>query len=117
MNLISMRSIYLAPRALGIVYALFISLFALDAFNANLPLTRLLMGFAIHLVPTGIILIVLALGWKWEWLGSVGFIALGLIFTFRFPRSAFLIISGPAFLVGLLFLVSWTVQRNLRPSA
>lgn len=71
------RMISWAPRALGIRYALFISIFALDVFEAGIPLTRVLLALAIHLIPAGIVVVVLAFARKWEWLGSVGFIALG----------------------------------------
>jgi hypothetical protein len=113
------RLLYWAPRVLGIAFALFISIFALDAFDANLPFARQLLAFAIHLIPTGIILAVLAVGWKWEWLGSVGFVSLGLLYMWITPsRSviAYLIISGSAFLIGLLFLANWFTRPKARPS-
>ena len=37
MNRANSRRLYWAPRVLGIAYALFISVFALDVFEANLP--------------------------------------------------------------------------------
>jgi hypothetical protein len=114
------RLLYWAPRVLGIAFALFISIFALDAFDANLPFAKQLLAFAIHLIPTGIILAVLAVGWKWEWLGSAGFVALGLLYMLsthlRFPVIAYVIISGSAFLIGLLFLANWFTRPKARPS-
>ena len=109
------RLLYWAPRALGIAYALFISVFALDVFGENLPFGKLLLALAIHLIPTGIILVVLAVGWKWEWAGSVGFVALGLLYMWITPSRAaiaYLIISGSAFLIGLLFLANWFRRRK-----
>lgn len=110
------RVLYWAPRALGIAFALFISVFALDVFGENLPLSKLLIAMGLHLIPTGIIVLVLALSWKREWLGFVGFIALGLLYMWmtrlRFQVIAYLIISGPAFLIGLLFLANWLWRRK-----
>lgn len=110
------RLLYRAPRALGIAYALFISVFALDVFEGNPPIGRLLIALAVHLIPTCIIVVVLAFAWKWEWLGSVGFTALGLLYMWstqlRFPPIAYLTISGTAFLIGLLFLANWLLRRN-----
>jgi hypothetical protein len=107
-----------APRALGIAYALFISVFALDVFGENLPFGKLVLALAIHLIPTGMILVVLAFGWKWEWLGSAGFITLGLLYMWttrlRFPAIVYLTISGPAFAIGLLFLANWFRRRKAR---
>ncbi|MCL5005981.1 MAG: hypothetical protein M1404_05560 [Acidobacteria bacterium] len=111
------RLLYWAPRALGIAFALFISLFALDVFSMNLPLEKQLLAFAIHLVPTYLIVIVLIFAWKWEWLGGAGFIALGVLSMWRFRPPAYLITSGPAFLIGLLFLANWFMQRQSRSSA
>jgi hypothetical protein len=46
----------------------------------------------------------------------VGFIALGLLYMWttrlRFQALAFFTISGPAFLVGLLFLANWLWRRK-----
>ena len=118
MNRTGERLLYWAPRALGIAFALFISVFALDVFGENLPLSKLLIALALHLIPTGMIVVVLALAWKREWLGFVGFVALGLLYMWttqhRFQVIACLIISGPAFLIGLLFLANWIWRRKLQ---
>jgi len=114
------RLLYWAPRALGIAFALFISLFALDVFSENLPFQKLILALALHLVPTAVIVIVLALAWKWDWLGGVGFMALGLLYMWitrlRFPLPVYIIVSGSAFLIGLLFLANWLLRRELRSS-
>lgn len=116
----SERLLYWAPRALGVAYALFISIFALDVFGENLPFAKLFLALAIHLIPTGLILVVLAFAWKWERLGSVGFLVLGLLYMWttrlRFPVVAYLIISGSAFLIALLFLANWFTRPKARPS-
>ena len=121
MSRISKRLVYWAPRALGIAFALFISLFALDVFSENLPFQKLIIALAIHLIPTAVIVMVLAFAWKWEWLGGVGFIALGLLYMgmtrLSLPLPVYIIISGSAFLIGLLFLANWFLRRELRSSA
>lgn len=117
------KLLYWLPRALGIAFALFISIFALDVFGMDAPLWKQLIGFSIHLIPTYLIVIVLALAWKWEWVGAVGFISLGLVYDYfmitrsGLPLSAIFITSGPAFLIGLLFLANWLLRRGLRPAA
>jgi hypothetical protein len=114
------RLLYWAPRVLGMAYALFISIFALDVFGVNLPLAKLLLAFAIHLIPTGMVLVVLAFGWKWERLGSGGFVSLGLFYMWstrlRFPVITYVIITGSAFLIGLLFPANWFTRPKARPS-
>ncbi len=121
MSRINERLLYWAPRALGIAFALFISAFALDVFSENLTFGKQLLALAIHLIPTYLIVIVLAFAWKREWLGAVGFIAMGLLYMWitrlRFPLPAYIIVSGSAFLIGLLFLADWLFGRKLRSSA
>jgi hypothetical protein len=113
--------LYWGPRALGIAFALFFSFLALDVFSENLPFQKLILALAIHLIPTAVIVIVLALAWKWEWLGGVGFIALGLLYIWsmwfrRLPLFVYVVISGSAFLIGLLFLVDWLLRRKPQSS-
>jgi hypothetical protein len=116
----SKRMLYWAPRVWGIVYALFISLFALDVFQPGRPLAKVLLALAIHLIPTGIILVVLVFAWKWDWVGFVGFIALGLLYLWitrlHFPALVYFTISGSAFFIGLLFLANWHFGQRLHSS-
>ena len=101
--------LYWTPRVLAILFAAFISIFALDVFGEyKFPLV--LVALFMHLIPTFIIIILLLIAWKWEKVGGIIFIILGLLFTLLFrtyehPLS-FLIISGPVFLIGFLFLMS-----------
>jgi len=65
----------------------------------------------IHLIPTGILLIILAMAWRWEWIGALVFPALGAFYIIttwgRFPWPTYLIIAGPLVLVGGLFFLGW----------
>jgi len=111
--------LYWAPRGLCILFALFISLFALDVFGEGYGFWETVVALLIHLIPTGIVLVVLALSWRWEWIGGVLFIALGAWYLVavwgRFHWSVYLAISGPLFLIGVLFLINWRYQVDLRP--
>jgi len=97
-----------APRLAGIVLAGFLALFALDAFDGR-SLSATLPAFAIHLLPSLIVLAVVAAAWKWEWIGAAGFIALAIAYAWmagsRFDWIA--VISLPLLVVGLLFFASW----------
>jgi|WetSurSiteA1Bulk_404760.scaffolds.fasta_scaffold285178_1 hypothetical protein len=110
-------SLIWAPRVLSILYALFISLFALDAFSPNRGLGENLVAFSIHLIPTAIVLIVLALAWRWSWVGGVLYVVAGILYIVlargRFPVLAYLAISGPLFLTGALFLTAWVYRKEL----
>jgi len=109
--------LFWSPRVLCIVAILFISLFALDAFNSNETIWRQTGDFVIHLIPTFILLGLLIIGWKWELTGSVLFVIAGLLlsvlifyhnyvvnhFTIRQCIEAVLLLGVPFVLVGLLF--------------
>jgi hypothetical protein len=51
---------------------------------------------------------------RWEWIGGILFLALGILYIviFRGPSDwpAYLTISGPLFLVGILFLLNWRLR-------
>jgi len=102
-----------APPVLAILFILFISLFALDAFEAGLPWWEQIVGFLIHLVPTYILIAFLVTGWYFPLIGGLLFIAGG-IFYLVMARGqdwmSYLFISVPAFLTGVLFIVQKFLQ-------
>jgi hypothetical protein len=112
------RLLFWTPRILCLVFAVFISLFALDVFGEGYGFWEAILAFLIHLIPTGIILIVLAISWRWEWVGGILFIALGTAYIVttweRFRWPAYLVISGPLLVIGVLFLVNWRYRGELR---
>jgi len=112
------RLLFWAPRILCILFAVFVSLFALDVVGEGYGLWGTILALLMHLIPTGVILIVLAISWRWEWVGGVLFIALGVLYLAmswgRLHWSAYLVISGPLFLVGVLFLINWLYRAELR---
>ncbi|MFN8493802.1 MAG: hypothetical protein U0350_39755 [Caldilineaceae bacterium] len=105
------------PRSLGILFALFLSLFALDVFDAGYGFWGTLLALFIHLIPVFFLLIGLAVAWRWEWVGVVvfwGFAAWYVIgFGGRFDWSVYALIMGPPLVVGLLFGVDWIYHREL----
>jgi hypothetical protein len=112
------RLLFWAPRILCILFAVFVSLFALDVFGEGYGFWGTMLALLMHLIPTFVILIVLAISWRWEWVGGIMFIALGVLYLVtswgRFHWSAYLLISGPLFLVGVLFLINWLYRAELR---
>jgi len=121
MKLPMKRLLYWTPRILCVLFAAFISIFALDVFDGNHGLWNTILALLMHLIPTGIILVMLAISWRWEWVGGILFPALGVCYLImthgRFPWSTYLVISGPLFLVGALFLLNWFYRRELRHSS
>jgi hypothetical protein len=106
------------PRILGLAVAVFLGLFALDAFEPGKPVARALADFAIHLTFPAVVLGIVALSWRRAWIGGVAFIALAAAYALlvRSRPDWILVISGPLLTVGMLFLWSWRANRPLSAS-
>ncbi len=103
-----------SPRVLGILVSLFVGLFALDAFSQGKPFVQAIPDFLIHLVPAIVLLALVGVSWRWEWIGGVAFLALALGYATTMARGHvdwMLAISGPLAVVGALFLMSWVHRR------
>ena len=120
MNPQTNKLLYWAPRTLCILFALFLSLFALDAFAQGAGFWRNVAAFLIHLAPVYLVLIVLALAWRWEWIGAAAFVALAFLYLAatwgRFHWTVYVVISGSLALIGFLFLLNWIYKPRLQSS-
>ena len=111
------RALFWAPRAMGILFAAFLSVFALDVFGQGYSFLETIVALAMHLVPTGIILAVLALSWRREWIGGVLFTALGASYLVMSRGQIQAIanpLSVPLVLLGVLFLIGWRYRAEIR---
>jgi hypothetical protein len=106
---------------LAILFALFISVFALDVFGESLGFWGTAAALFIHLIPTFLVILVLAFAWRRELIGAAVYIFLGILYVViawgRVHWSAYLAISGPLFLLGLLFLLGWHYRAELRATS
>jgi prolipoprotein diacylglyceryltransferase len=101
-------------------------MFALDAFAPELTFWQQIGGFLIHLIPSYIMIALLVIAWKWEYVGGFIFTIIGLafsllIFFLNYNRNHFsaaqslfntLIIAVPFVLVGILFFVSHKLKKQ-----
>ena len=112
------RLLFWTPRILCLLVTAFLSVFVLDFFDESDGFWRTVLALLVHLIPTWIILIVLAFSWRREWVGAILFTALGVLYPVllwgRFVWYVCLFMSGPLFAVGGLFLVNWLLRRELR---
>lgn len=90
----------------------------MDVFEEGYGFWKTVLALLVHLIPTWIILIVLAFSWRREWVGAILFTALGVLYPVlfwgRFVWYVYLLIAGPLFAVGGLFLVNWLFRGELR---
>lgn len=122
------RSIHLfhwLPRIICILAILFVSMFAADAFAPGLTIWQQLGAFFMHLIPSFILIAILVIAWKWEYVGGIIFIIIGLAFSpvvfsinYRMNHSIWmslsiiLIITLPFVLVGVLFIISHRLKKK-----
>jgi hypothetical protein len=113
MNTTTQQILFWIPRVLCILFALFLSMFALDVFSEGNGFGETILALLIHLVPTYLMVIVLVIAWRWEGIGAIFFIFFALFFLVA-SRGESWIISGPLFLIGVLFLFNWVYREQLK---
>lgn len=113
------KILFWLPRIICVMAILFISLFALDAFQPGLTIWQQIGDFLIHLIPSFILLVVLIIAWKREYIGGIIFTLIGLgltpaIFIKNYQMNhsvgmsigVIFSITIPFVLVGILFIIS-----------
>lgn len=118
MNTRLKRLLLWTPRVLAILFALFLSLFALDVFGVGYTISETIIALLMHLLPTFALLLVLALAWRWPAVGALGFLGFAAWYLHmawgNFPVMVLLLIAGPPLLIGLLYLLDWHYWTQLR---
>jgi hypothetical protein len=107
------------PRVLGVLVSLFIGMFALDAFAEGKSFGHAVLDFGIHLIPALVMLALVAVSFRWEWVGALAFIGCAVVYAATMARGRvdwMLAISGPLAIVGALFLWSWLSRGRLHAS-
>jgi hypothetical protein len=121
----SIALIHWIPRILCVMAVTFISMFALDSFAPGFSIWQQLVAFAIHLIPSFILLAFLLVAWKWEFIGGIIFIMIGLgfspfIYTHNYAMNHSMwmslgivsMITFPFVIVGILFIVSHSLKKK-----
>lgn len=97
------------PRILGVVFILFLAIFALDVFIPGKTIGYYLIALFMHLIPNFILAGILLVAWRYERIGGVLFFLVAIFFTLFFRTYTvfinFLLISFPVVLIGGLFLL------------
>ena len=110
--------LFWAPRIICLLFAVWLSVFALDVFGEGYGFWETMLTLMMHLIPTALVLIILAVAWRWEWVGAVLFGALAVFYVVwlwgRMPLVTYVEISGPLALIGVLFLFNWIHRAQLR---
>ena len=124
------KFVYWTPRILSIIFLLFMAMFSLDIFDSGYTFWGTILGLFMHNIPVFILAVVLWISWKHEIVGGIAFILAGLLYILSalirtefhwYVISWILTIAGPAFFIGILFLINWKhrkkqqLARNKKP--
>ena len=120
MSRITARLLYWSPRILSIAFAVFLSLFALDVFNEVHGFWRTVLAFSIHLIPAMVIIAVLIVSWRWEWIGTGLFALVAVYYAVTMLSrnmnnwAAVMGISLPLLVISAMFLAGWVKRSDAR---
>lgn len=117
MTTVGRRALFWTPRVLGIAFALFLSLFALDVFSEGYPPWKTVLALGIHLVPAGVVALALVIAWRFEWAGAALFAGLALFVwsNWNVRESAAILLIGVPLVLASLFLANWLNRAELHP--
>jgi len=107
------------PRILGLMLFVFIGMFALDAFEPGASALEQAGHFAVHLIPALAVLLVVMVGWKRPVIAGSLLLALALTYAIWVSQRLdwIMAISGPVGLIGVLFILSKVIQRQVPQAA
>ena len=110
------------PRILSILFILFLSLFSLDVLEPGKSFREIAIGLFMHNIPSLVMIAVLIISWRNDVFGALGFIGAGLIYMafvvmnttqpWYIALTWGLSIAAPAFLIGILYLMSWRTKTK-----
>ena len=115
------KFLYWFPRILSIVFLLFLITLSFDVFGQGYGFWGTVLAFIMHNITTLCLLVILLISWKYEIVGGIGFVLAGIAYVIFIMMNPLewnlvfysLIISGPAFIIGIFFLVNWFKKRKL----
>lgn len=100
----------LLPRIFAVIYIAFISVFALDVFEAGYGFWGTIVALFMHLIPSFILIACLAVAWKRPRIGGFLFLLMAVVFTLFFKTYqniyALLLVSLPLIIISGLFVIS-----------
>ncbi|HNW90119.1 MAG TPA: hypothetical protein PKN48_10685 [Bacteroidales bacterium] len=121
----SILIIHWLPRILCILAILFVSIFALDAFDPGLTTGQQILGFIMHLIPSFLLIALLVVAWKWEYAGGIIYMVIGLslsplvfMINYRMNHSVcmslgiIMALTIPFAIIGFLFILSHFLKKK-----
>lgn len=117
MKILTKRILFWSPRLLCIAFAAFLTMFAMDVFGQGYGFWGTFLAFIMHQIPVFVLLLILLFAWRWEWVGAVLFAAAGVFYLVmawgEFDLVVYASITGPLFLIAILFLINWIKKETI----
>jgi hypothetical protein len=101
----------LAATSIGILYALALIIFAGDVFKKDQTVNQAILDLLLHLIPTIIVLFLTLIAHRFPMAGAIFFAVIAIIYIItgwaNLHWTAHLLIAGPLFVLGLLYLMAY----------
>ena len=98
----------IAATGIGVCYALALLVFALDVFNHDQSISQTILDLFLHLVPTGVVLLFVFVGYKKPLIGAAICLVSALMYIItgwsNMHWTAHLLIAGPLLLLCFLYI-------------
>src|SRR5512138_3671237 len=110
MNKTLKQTLLWTPRIAGVLFILFISMFALDVFDGKSGFWKTALALFMHLIPSILLTIAVIVAWMREWFGAAFFIGWAIFYIVAFPEFewfVYMLIAGLPALIGFFFLAGW----------
>lgn len=109
------KFLYWTPRILAILFVVFLCFFSLDAFG-EFNGWKSVLAVVIHLAIPTVVLLAVIIAWKKDLLGAIIFCFFAIYYVYMVgPNrhwSWYALISGPALLVAVLYLLNWIQEKK-----
>ena len=106
------------PRISSILYIVVLTLIVLNVFSHGYIVWDTSTALVLHLMPTGVVLVLILIAWRWEGLGAFIFVCMAAVYALmtrdRFAPETHWKIFGPLLIIALLFMLSWFLQNPSR---
>ena len=111
------KFLFWLPRILSVLFILFLSMFSLDVYEPGMSAREVAIRMLMHNIPSFIMIVLLIIAWRNDIFGAISFIGAGLFYmafiVMNTTQPWYIAITwglssvGPAFLIGILYLMSW----------
>jgi hypothetical protein len=117
------RWLYWTPRAIAILFLLFLGLFSFDVFDSCTSLFNCYFDLLMHSIPVFVLAVLIVISWKREIIAAWTFFIAGLLYVcsvlatiikdgFHFYYFSWIaIIALPTFVIAWLFLMNWRRRK------